>query len=94
MENIYNLSEATFRLLMLTPTRITREKLEMTCIECGRDFHKRENTKIDNLFCSFHCQDRHDIERYWQAPENLGTHIPNANIIAKVLYDYEGRYSE
>jgi len=65
----------------------------LVCCECGGDFHKRENTKIDNLFCSDYCQTEHDIRRYYKIPVEK-VHISNAGVIARTLNDYYGGYSE
>ena len=87
-----DISEATFKLLMLQPNN-ERTKIQLTCIECGSCFYKRENTKIDNLFCSAYCQDAHDLRRYYKILVNRRL-ISNAGAIAMTLNDYYGGYSE
>ena len=78
----------------LSDSIVRKETTEMlVCCECGRTFGKRENTQIDNLFCSVYCEDAHNTRRYYKVPENR-RYISNAGVIARTDYDYYGGYIE
>ena len=81
-------------MLLRCGCEIVEEKIErLDCIECGKTFRKRVNTKIDNLFCSTRCEDAHAFRRYYEAPSNK-PYISNVGAIARTNRDYYGGYTE